>query len=441
MKFARHALDRADFEAIAGSGGAGPAIRALVAAERSKHLLLVKAVFDAAVARGGYHDAAAALDTLALVHRSAPHAADSVVCYPAVGAWALRLVTEHRTTSRSGAGSGLASIAAAAAILGRVSCSVRIRIPAGHAGTVILPALGYVKFPGSELDDVAVVRSRADGAQVSCGSSQVRIPADPRSDAPGWFPLRTVSTASAGLAATFVLDDQSTYRVPNRAARPTRLAEADVEAWRQVVAAGWQVLAGKHPVIAADVAAAISVLAPLDAPAGSHLSATARDAFGCVALSLPRDGVSMAATLAHEVQHAKLVALTDMYPLADPSEDRYYAPWRSDPRPLSGLLHGAYAHLGVTDFWRRQRLCETDPARARHAHAEFARWRQATRDTAFFLIRSGRLTPQGRFLVEVMLRSLSRWCQEPVPPEASNAARLAADRHRAQWLRQHGGAG
>jgi hypothetical protein len=32
-----------------------------------------------------------------------------------------------------------------------------------------------------------------------------------------------------------------------------------------------------------------------------------------------------------------------------------YAPWRSGPRPLNGLLQGAYAFLGVSGFWRQQR--------------------------------------------------------------------------------------
>jgi hypothetical protein len=34
---------------------------------------------------------------------------------------------------------------------------------------------------------------------------------------------------------------------------------------------------------------------------------------------------------------------------------RYYAPWRADPRLASGLLQGTYAFLGVSGFWRCQR--------------------------------------------------------------------------------------
>lgn len=33
---------------------------------------------------------------------------------------------------------------------------------------------------------------------------------------------------------------------------------------------------------------------------------------------------------------------------------RYYAPWREDPRPISGLLQRTYAFLEVSAFWQRQ---------------------------------------------------------------------------------------
>src|SRR5581483_603165 len=60
-----------------------------------------------------------------------------------------------------------------------------------------------------------------------------------------------------------------------------------------------------------------------------------------------------AVTLAHELQHLKLGALLDIVTLALPDDGRrYYAPWRDDPRPLGGLLQGAYAYFGVSGFWR-----------------------------------------------------------------------------------------
>ncbi len=42
--------------------------------------------------------------------------------------------------------------------------------------------------------------------------------------------------------------------------------------------------------------------------------------------------------------------------------ETYYAPWRPDPRPAHGLLQGAYAYLGVTEFWQRQHPYEDSGA-------------------------------------------------------------------------------
>nr|SBO92703.1 Transcriptional regulator [Nonomuraea gerenzanensis] len=106
-------------------------------------------------------------------------------------------------------------------------------------------------------------------------------------------------------------------------------------------------------------------------------------------------------------------------------EARYYAPWRRDPRPLSGLLHGTYAHLGVADFWRRQRQIDDSPM----AHAEFARWREAAAKTARVIYESTALTPIGRRFVDGMLRRLHTFAEEEVPLSAVELARAAAARH------------
>ena len=151
----------------------------------------------------------------------------------------------------------------------------------------------------------------------------------------------------------------------------------------------------------------------------------------------PADPQSLAVTLVHEFQHAKLGALHDLAPLYHPGPDvRFYSPWRDDPRPMSGLLQGAYAYLGVTDFWRTERgVCE---ARARGGHAtfaqfEFARWREETWHAANAIEGCGRLTQAGRYLVTGMRDRLGRWRTEPVPEEPSVAACKAIADHRLSW--------
>jgi HEXXH motif-containing protein len=143
------------------------------------------------------------------------------------------------------------------------------------------------------------------------------------------------------------------------------------------------------------------------------------------------DGTGLAVTMAHEIQHAKLSALLDLLPMTTGSaESRYYAPWRDDPRPASGLLQGAYAFLGVAGFWLRQSRLP----RGEEALAEFARWLSAVRTVVNTLFTSGELTEAGRAFVSGIDRTLRRWEDEPVPADVLAAARDANEEHRERWL-------
>jgi uncharacterized protein len=88
-------------------------------------------------------------------------------------------------------------------------------------------------------------------------------------------------------------------------------------------------------------------------PARPLRSATARHAFGAVAVTPHPDPETMAVLLVHEWQHAKLGAVLDRYDLVAPGHSpRITVPWRPDPRPPEGVLQGVYAHLAVTQVWR-----------------------------------------------------------------------------------------
>ncbi len=120
-------------------------------------------------------------------------------------------------------------------------------------------------------------------------------------------------------------------------------------------------------------------------------------------------------------------------PLTKPDDgSRFYAPWRDDPRPVPGLLQGAYAYLGVTDFWRRQRHVETGAA-AVHAAAEFSRWCASALSVTRTLLDSGRLTRPGELFASAMARRLERWQDEEVSAQARALARERAERHLADW--------
>jgi hypothetical protein len=161
------------------------------------------------------------------------------------------------------------------------------------------------------------------------------------------------------------------------------------------------------------------------------VTATSVDAFGAMALSVPADAMALAVGLVHEFQHAKLGALMDLVTLHENDDRRYYAPWRDDPRPLGGLLHGAYAFLGVTDFWRVRR--HHDDEHRGYAEFEFARWRERVSRVIDVLAGSGRLTDDGMTFLAGMRTTVDGWWDEPVSTEAASLARQAADDHRLSW--------
>jgi HEXXH motif-containing protein len=383
---------------------------------------------EAAPARHVHADlAVAAYRFLAEMESSAPDEVDRVLRYPAVGAWAWRTYRSlrSRTPSRDDPGR-LAALALVIAIRSRTPCRLGVPIP---DGTIMLPSLGEVVVPehGGDVADVAV-HPYEGGAELRIGGSAVSV--DPSGEGPGWRPLVRLPVAPGfGL----VLDDLDSYRWSVREVVEPRLPRERHRRWRSWVREAWEILTAHHRNVAEEVAAGISVLTPIRGPAGGQDSASSRDTFGSIALSEPLNGVGLAATFAHEIQHAKLTALTDMADLTLPDDGRrFYAPWRDDPRPVYGLLQGAYAYLGVAQFWRRQRRFERDAAAFR-AQVDFARWRAAAYLVTGTLMSSGRLNERGETFVRGMRRALAQCLSEPVEGAAAAQAAVEADRHAEAW--------
>jgi HEXXH motif-containing protein len=438
-----HSLSSAQFAALARGGGGQDAIGQLVAGQRSKHLILLSKVGELA-RRGDHPDDAlgvAGFQLLAQVQRRDPAAAAEVIGYPSVGAWALHVIrssdapaagtTPPGTAPAASAAlpgvrpSGLAAIAAAAAI--RAGLDAEIEVPVLGAG-VLLPSLGTAEAVGG----TAVVAAKE--AEVRSGNLRVRV----RPGEPGWRELRR---ATAG-PLSVLIDDLDPFRMPTPDGGPTgRLTPSQITELRATLRAAWAVLASAT---AAQIAAIVRVIVPYRPPESGdfHISVSSPQVFGTVAMSRQPDQYTCAETLVHETQHLKLCALLDLVPLTRPDDgQRYYAPWRPDPRPATGLLHGTYAFLGVTGFWREQRQAAPEPGVRQRAHAEFARWRDGAATGAATLLRSGQLTSAGETFVQTMAGVLDEWRREPVPGEALAAARHESDRHLARWQAHNGQAG
>jgi len=432
-----HSLSAEQFAALARGGGGQDAIGQLVAGQRSKHLILLSKVAELA-RRGDHPDDAlgvAGYQLLGQVQRRAPAVAAEVIGYPSVGAWALHVIrssqarTESAPTDTASAvsaalpgvrPSGLAAVAAAAAI--RAGLDAEIEVPVLGRG-VLLPSLGTAEAVGG----TAVVAAKE--AEVRSGNLRMRV----RPGEPGWRELRR---ASAGSLAVLV-DDLDPFRMPAPGGEPAeRLTPSQVAEFRASLLAAWPMLS---PASAAEIAAIVRVIVPYEAPESGQVSTSSPQVFGTVAMSRPPDRYTCAETLVHETQHLKLYALLDLVALTRPDDgQRYYVPWRPDPRPASGLLQGAYAFLGVSGFWREQRQAAPEPEVRRRAHAEFARWRDGVAAVAATLLRSGQLTGSGETFVETMAGVLDEWLREPVPVGARAAARRKSERHLLQWQANHG---
>ncbi|SEG16164.1 HEXXH motif-containing protein [Thermomonospora echinospora] len=437
MSLGRHSVPEKAFLALAAGSGGADALEHLKAAQRSKHLLLIRAVRDTALEAGHpeAHQAGQAYRLLADIERTHPDQVRTVLAYPTVGAWARRtlLALTGDGNARKAAHPGeLTALAAAAAIRAGHSCAVEVPV---RDGAVVLPSLGRAPLPGQS---TALVRSRPGRAEVTAGGTTVRVPGDHHEDGPGWEALRRLSAEWRGTRVDFLLDDHDPDRAPGADPVGTRLDARELEHWRETLGRAWRMLLSRHWTTAEEVAASITVLTPLVPPEQGQSSATPKHAFGNVGLSTPPDAHFFAVTLAHEVQHTKLTALLDVVRLVRPDDgSRYYAPWREDPRPPEGLLQGAYAHLGITGFWRRQRDHESGD-RALRAHSDFARWREATELGARTLLASGRLTPAGKVFVTEMRRTLRPWLREPVSAPARERARRVAEDHLSRWRLRNG---
>jgi uncharacterized protein len=426
MNFKRHHMPDQLFVAIAAGGGGPEAVEILTAAQHSKHALLLHGVAMIAARSGdGQADLARrGYGLLASAQCYDPDAVATLIRHPSVGAWALRTMVALRggPVMPGAKPSGLATVAAAAAIRARVPAEIEVPVT---GGTVMLPSLGAA---GPIDADVAMVRRSAGCTEVSGRSEGVVIPANYSEPAPGWRPLRRVLTAPFELLA----DDLDPFRMP---AASHLVQFTDLDRWGPVFQAAWTLLDRHHPAVAHEVASMIKVIVPLAKPTRGQASSSSPETFGAVALSDPVDPRTLASTLTHEVQHVKLSALLDVHQLTHPDDDcRFYAPWREDPRPVSGLLQGTYAYLGVTGFWRRQRELET----GMDAHVEFARWREAAALATTALQSSGLLTTAGEHFVRGMTTTLAAWQDEEVPELARQRAAEENARHLARWRSEHG---
>jgi uncharacterized protein len=296
---------------------------------------------------------------------------------------------------------------------------------------VVLPGLGAATLSLPALAP-ARIEVRDTAATIRAGPVVLTLPEDPDRDAVGWASMRRMDLRCAGQELRVRLDDVDPYRDCYHIMVANRLPPDKVRRWEQVFNDAWALLVHHVPQQAEDLATGLRVLVPLAGTGeGPGVSATSCDAVGAFALTEPSNASELAATLVHENRHSRLAALHDIVPLCRATNtELYFAPWRNDPRPIGGLLHGVYAFAGVIGVWRELRRL---PDLQLLSQARFAELREQVRHGIETLLRSDALTDAGRCFVEAVRSSVEEMLAEPVPEPVAAAARDALTGKLVAW--------
>jgi len=416
MTHQRHEVPDGRFAALASGLGGSETIQQLADAQRSKRLLLLRAITQAASDR-------TATNVLIEADRRDRRVVAALLGDPLVGAWAAGAVRAAAGPPDLGPLSALAAVAAA-------RTGLEARLDAGTRDQrVTLPTLGTAFL---ETDGPAVLTVGAGQVTVSGGSRTVRA----GDDDPHWQPLRRLRARHRDRSATLAVEDGNPYRDCYHAPPAERLSEAEFARWQELYAQAWSLLAGFAPERADEIAVGLRSVVPLasgdDAMARSG---TARDAFGTLGLTSPASATEFAVTLVHEFQHSKLSALLDLVPLYVAGGDElHFAPWREDARPTGGLIQGVYAFLGVADTWRSLLAA---PGLAERAAQEFATVRLQVQAALTALEGSAELAPRGGDFAAGMRRALDVLLEVPVPSAAARAAESSLAERRRVWERHN----
>ncbi|MGY0491828.1 aKG-HExxH-type peptide beta-hydroxylase [Streptomyces sp. WG-D5] len=444
--------------------GGPEALALLVRAQDTRRLLMLRAVLDATAdadprlcpvpARRRLREDWALLEAAdATTRRPADSPARARVLHPLAGPWAQRCLILLRTDpARPGALkrsrelarelAHFSNLAAAAAVRAGLPFTARLTARDGLLG---LPSLGALHTPepdGTPYDvtfEHGRLTIRGRGAAPVCVRPERGTGA--WSDDPAWTPAHTLPALTTGAEPT-PLDDLDPYRGAEGgthyrgAGGPATLDDAARKRWLQAWS-GTAVelrLGGEQRLT--EAVALLRCLVPLDAPPGADpydatagtCSGTRREAFGAVLSSTPPTAPVFAATLVHELQHTKLLAVADLVPLHRAGgAARYFAPWRPDPRPFDGLLQGAYSHLALADFFQRRALSIGRTAERESAWAVHARCKAQVGAALPAVVGSTDLTPQGRRFVDRMVATYERLDEHPPPRGHAARARAYVD--------------
>lgn len=437
-----HHLPWSLFDGLASGNCTVMTVQLLRQAERSRRLLLLRALADEVSKTpdlcGPLPSPDTAWELLARAQDIAPHAVDMMLAHPYTGSWVgytTRLLHNQITGvcpiwMHIG---HIHALAAAAAIHAGINFETQVPL---WNGAAILPTIGMARFTVEIPYSVAGVSSAGGATEVSSATQRIRLTGNLERDVPCWWGTRHLTAHYSQSRLAVRLEDLDPYRGLYEPIPPQRLDTAEVRLWNQLLDEAWALLGRLVPEVTSTMPAGMDSLVPRPAVPFGSWSASTGEAFGSAIVARPADAYDLAAALVHEFQHILLSGLLHLTTLhSDDPRERFYAPWRDDPRPVAGVLHGVYAFFGVARFWRAAAQEDT-PAR-RRALFEFAYWRAATWQALHTLRGDPALTDAGRRFTDGMAKQLGPWQNERLPADITALASAAGRDHYAAWRMRH----
>ncbi|OCC13574.1 HEXXH motif domain-containing protein [Streptomyces sp. PTY087I2] len=483
------------FDELATGGGSVEAIGFLAQGERSRRLLLIGELLSRLEERPallGPADLGSIWRTVERAEARMPGSAEELLIGPQVGSWLAHILRRLHGTAVGPplwVDAGHLAAVALVAVL-RAGTDADLVVPA-REGAVSLPTLGLARLPGAPLLGFQPVRARVRDGELrlaatvqDTGATALTLRPLTAPQSAVWWPTHRLPVGKDG--PEVALDDTDPYRDLDRPIPPRRLTPRELATWQRLFAEAVALL-DRDPASVSGSASdgppdtgspgprtdidtgpsprtdtntgpgsgprttatrpgtlrpeAIRRIVPWpgrlpDGPV-EGLSASTADAFGSMVVAEPPNGAALAETMVHEFQHSKLGALLHLFAMLDDDRtEEHYAPWRPDPRHLPGLLHGAYAFVGVAGFWR-DRVGDRAADPLDLAPFRFALRRLQTRTVLRTLATRAALTGPGRRLVAGLTRTVDGWLREPVDGPAVARARAAAAGHRAEWRLRH----
>ncbi|GAB1824322.1 aKG-HExxH-type peptide beta-hydroxylase [Herbidospora sp. RD11066] len=291
--------------------------------------------------------------------------------------------------------------------------SVTGTVRADHAGRVSLPG-ARLSLGGAE--PYAPVTLRVAGGRVA--GSPLRVPRLAAGPELNW------------LDADLRLGGRTSYTFAD-------LDPEQARHWRAVLDRHLDTVGTVRPELAEELSGGLTAIVPIVSPDPAlHVSGSFHEAPGLIALSLGQPMATLEA-LVHEYGHQKLYALLILDPMivGDAGEAVHYSPWRTDPRPLSGLLQAVYTFVQVLDFYAAL-LGDANPF-GHDAVVERAYQVGRQVETGLDVLTAATFSPAGQVLVATMRARLDEVrAALPSPPrETRERIDAACADHRASHTR------